>query len=174
MAQRGRPFQPGNKFGRGRPRGSRNNKTVLIEELLAESSHSLLSQALKLAHEGNVPLLRLLLDRVLPRPKDAAVEIGPLPIGTPEDLVQSQARVMQELGLGQLTLNQAEQIFSLLDNRRRVLETQELAQRVRAIEDLFEADRNNTPPRLTTPNDLTGSSPPVSEIWQTPPKQSEL
>ena len=38
MAQRGRPFQPGNKFGRGRPRGSRNKKTILIEEFLAENT----------------------------------------------------------------------------------------------------------------------------------------
>jgi hypothetical protein len=157
MAQRGRPFQPGNKFGRGRPRGSRNNKTVLIEELLAENSQSLLSQALKLAHEGNVPLLRLLLDRVLPRPKDAAVEIGPLPMGTSEDLVQSQAKVMQELGLGQLTLHQAEQIFSLLDNRRRVLETHELAQHVRAIEDMFGTKISD-----------------ICDTLHTPPKQSEL
>jgi hypothetical protein len=157
MAQRGRPFQPGNKFGRGRPRGSRNKRAVLVEELLAENSHSLLSQALKMAHEGNVPLLRLLLDRVLPRPKDAPVEIGPLPIGTPAELEQSQAKVMQELGLGQLTLHQAEQIFSLLDNRRRVLETHELAQHVRAIEDMFGTKISD-----------------ICDTLHTPPKQSEL
>ena len=118
-----------------------------------------------MAHEGNVPLLRLLLDRVVPRPKDAPVEIGPLPIGTPAELEQSQAKVMQELGLGQLTLHQAEQIFSLLDNRRRVLETQELAQRVRAIEDIFETRHG-----LPTPNDLAELSRAISEIcdtWQT-------
>jgi hypothetical protein len=137
MAQRGRPFKSGNKLGRGRPRGSRNKKTVLIEELLAENSHSLLSKALKLAQQGNVPMLRLLLDRVLPRPKEAAVKIGPLPMGTPEELLQAQAKVMQELGLGQLTLNEAEQIFSLIESGRRLLETHNLEDRVRAIEQLF-------------------------------------
>ena len=46
MAKRGRPFEAGNKFGRGRPLGSRNKKTRLIEELLDENSESLLHKAL--------------------------------------------------------------------------------------------------------------------------------
>jgi hypothetical protein len=62
-------------------------------------------------------MLRLLLDRVLPRPKDAAVGIGLLQMRTPEELLQAQEGVMQELALGQLTPNQAEQIFSLIQAR---------------------------------------------------------
>jgi hypothetical protein len=81
---------------------------------------------------GDGPLSRL--DRVLPRPKDAAVSIGLLQMRTPEELLQAQEGVMQELALGQLTPNQAEQIFSLIEARRRLLETQELEQRLRAIE----------------------------------------
>ena len=137
MAKRGRPFQAGNKIGRGRPPGSRNQKTVLIEELLAEKSPSLLSKALKLAQQGNVPLLRLFLDRILPRPKDEPIEIGHLPMGTPEELLQSQARVMQELASGKLSLNQVEQIFQMLENARKLIETRDLDQRVRAMEQLL-------------------------------------
>ena len=55
-------------------------------------------------------------------------------MSTPEELLQAQENVMQELALGQLTLNQAEQIFSLIEARRRVLETQELEQRLSALE----------------------------------------
>jgi hypothetical protein len=69
-------------------------------------------------------MLRLLLDRVLP--KGDPVTIGPLPMRTTEELLQSQAKVMQELGSGQLTLNQAEQIFLLMENCRRLLETHDL------------------------------------------------
>ena len=79
-------------------------------------------------------MLRFLLDCVLPRPKDAAVGIGLLQMRTPEELLQAQEGVMQELALGQLTPNQAEQIFSLIEARRRLLETHELEQRLRAIE----------------------------------------
>jgi hypothetical protein len=135
MAKRGRPFEAGNQIGHGRPLGSRNKNTLLIEELLNENSESLMHKALNLAQQGNIPMLRLLLDRVLPRPKDAPVSIGPLPMSTPAELLQAQETVMQELALGQLTLNQAEQIFSLIEARRRVLETQELEQRLRALEE---------------------------------------
>ena len=134
MAKRGRPFEAGNKFGLGRPPGSRNQKTVLIEEFLDENCESLLHKALNLAQEGNIPMLRLLLDRVLPRAKDAAVSIELLPLRTPEELLQAQEGVMQELALGQLTPNQAEQIFSLIEARRRLLETHELEQRLHALE----------------------------------------
>ena len=135
MAKRGRPFETGNKFGHGRPVGSRNKNTLLVEELLDENSESLLQKALNLAKQGNIPMLRLLLDRVLPRPKDAPVSLGPLPMNTPEELLQAQESVMQELALGQITPNQATEIFSLIEARRRVLETQELEQRLRALEE---------------------------------------
>jgi hypothetical protein len=142
MAKRSRPFEAGNKFSRGRPPGSRNQKTLLIEELLDENSESLLHKALNLAQQGNIPMLRLLLDRVLPRTKDAAVSIGLLPMRTPEELLQAQESVMQELALGQLTLNQVEQIFSLIEARRRLLETQELEQRLRALEERMGREPN--------------------------------
>jgi hypothetical protein len=135
MAKRGRPFEADNKFGHGRPVGSRNKNTLLVEELLDEKSESLLQKALSLAQQGNIPMLRLLLDRVLPRQKDAPVSIEPLPISTPEELLQAQESVMRELALGQLSLRQAQQIFSLIEARRRVLETQELEQRLRALEE---------------------------------------
>jgi hypothetical protein len=140
MAQRGQPFKPGNKFGRGRPRGSPNKKTVLAEEFLAENSQPLLRKAVKLALQGNTQMLRLLLDPVLRRPKDAPVTIGPLPMGTPEELLQSQARVMQELASGKLSLTQVEQIFQMLENARKLMETRDLDQRVRAMEQLLERE----------------------------------
>jgi hypothetical protein len=132
--KRGRPFETGNRFGRGRPLGSRNKKTRLIEELLDENSESLLHKALDLAQQGNVPMLRLLLDRVLPRPKDAPVTIGPLPMDTPAELLGAQAKVMRDLALGKLTPNQAEQIFSLMENYRHLLEFENLEPRFRAVE----------------------------------------
>jgi hypothetical protein len=30
----GRPFKPGNTFGRGRPQGSRNKATIALQEML--------------------------------------------------------------------------------------------------------------------------------------------
>ena len=59
--RRGRPFEPGNKFGRGRPRGSRNKTTRILEELLDEHAPALLRKTLVMALQGQVPLLRKLM-----------------------------------------------------------------------------------------------------------------
>ena len=63
---RGRPFQPGNNWGRGRPKGSRNRKTLLAEELLDSHAEAVVSQALALAEKGDAPVLRILLAHILP------------------------------------------------------------------------------------------------------------
>jgi hypothetical protein len=72
--KRGRPFEPGNQFGRGRPLGSRNKKTLAVQHLLEEHSESVLRKALVRALEGDSPMLQTLLSYILARPKDAPLK----------------------------------------------------------------------------------------------------
>ena len=60
-------------------------------------------------------------------------------MGTPEELLQSQARVMQELASGKLTLNlkQAEQIFLMVKNARKLARDLWVGNRVRNLEQLL-------------------------------------
>ena len=55
MAQRGRPFEAGNKFGKGRPRGSRNKTTIAAQELLNSYSEPILRKALVDGATGGGP-----------------------------------------------------------------------------------------------------------------------
>jgi hypothetical protein len=95
--KRGRPFEPGNKFGRGRPKGSRSKKTLILRQILDEFAPVLMHKCVRLALEGDVSLLRLLLGSKLPRPSDSVVKIGRLPTDTPEDLVQAHSVVVHLL-----------------------------------------------------------------------------
>jgi uncharacterized protein DUF5681 len=61
---RGRPFQRGNP---GRPRGSKNRTTRLLEELVAGEGEKLAQKAVELALAGNVKCLQMCLDRLMPR-----------------------------------------------------------------------------------------------------------
>jgi hypothetical protein len=89
-----------------------------------------------MALPGNTSMLRVFLDRLLPQPpKDAKVEVGPLPTSTPEEMAQSQATVLASVASGRFTPMHAEQIVSLIEASRRVFETQALTQRVRVIEE---------------------------------------
>jgi hypothetical protein len=61
---RGRPFRPGNP---GRPPGSKNQTTRLLEQLMAGDAEKVVQKAVELALAGNVRCLQLCLDRLLPR-----------------------------------------------------------------------------------------------------------
>jgi hypothetical protein len=142
--KRGRPFEPGNRFGRGRPPGSRNKKTLVMQRLvdeihgaLDEYGPALVRKALSLAVQGDTRLLCTLL-HLLPRPQDSAVKIGRLPMNTLEELIESQGVVMNKVATGQITPTQAQKLDSMLENRRRHIETQDLARRVRALEQVQE------------------------------------
>jgi hypothetical protein len=59
---RGRPFPPGNTFGRGRPKGSRNKITAQMRRILNEASVSVLAQCILQAQKGHFPSQRLVVD----------------------------------------------------------------------------------------------------------------
>ena len=144
---RGRPFQPGNKFGRGRPKGSRNKRTMLGKELLDEHGEAIIRSALVAALRGDKAILRALLSYVLPRPKDLPPKPGPLPMKTIEDLAKTFEHTVEKVSSGRITTNQASEILDWIEARRRIIETQELASRVKALEQVLtvEAGRGANP-----------------------------
>ena len=72
--QRGRPFEKGMSGNpSGRPRGSRNATTLALEALLDGQAQALTQKAIDFALSGDMPALRLCLDRILPPRKDRPV-----------------------------------------------------------------------------------------------------
>jgi len=138
---RGRPFEPGNKFGRGRPAGSRNKKTVLTQNLLEECGPVLMRKAMSLAANGNVPLLRMFVQYQMDRAKDSLSKIGRLPMSNIEELIRSYQIIADKLSKGVITPIQAMQVTAVLEAHRRLFETEDLAARVSALEQNTRADR---------------------------------
>jgi len=138
--KRGRPFEPGNKFGRGRPRGSRNKKAIALQQLLDEYLPTLMRKAIAMALQGDVSLLRMLLDRKLPKAYGSPLKIGRLPSSTIEEVAHSHQTVINEVTSGNLTPAQALQIDSLLETSRKVIATVDVVKRLDALEQLPETD----------------------------------
>jgi hypothetical protein len=80
-------------------------------------------------------LLRTLLGHILPRRRDAPLKIGPLPVHTAEELAQSSESILPRAASGQITLQEAQELSALIEDRRRVIETRDLEVRLGALEE---------------------------------------
>jgi hypothetical protein len=136
---RGRPFQPGNKHGRGRPRGSRNQAARLCQEMLDSHAESLTKKCMSLAYQGNAGALRICMDRLTPALRQRTLEFKMPRTKTLADVSAASESVLGAVANGQLTPAEGENFSGLLDGRRHMIEAQELEERVRALEDINKA-----------------------------------
>ena len=134
MAARGRPFEPGNKFGRGRPRGSRNKTTMLAQELLSNHAEPIVRKLLLMALQGDMKALQLCIDRIVPVLRELPIKLGALPMRTLADLDKTSEQLWNKIAAGQLTAAQGHALVELIDYRRRVIETVELEKGMSLLE----------------------------------------
>jgi hypothetical protein len=131
--QRGKPFQKGQSGNpEGRPRGSRNATTIALETLLDGQAEALTQKAIDLALIGDIPALRLCLDRILPPRKDRPVTLPP--IQNAQDAAATVSAVLAAVATGELTPADAGEISKLIEAYVKAYETAELAQRLERLE----------------------------------------
>jgi len=115
----------------GKPKGARDKRTQL-RDLLEPHRDELIHKAVQLALEGDTTALRLCMERLVAplRPRDQPVAFGAIP-GT---LRQQGERVYQAVAEGRLTPGESASIMQALSTLARVIETDELEQRIAALE----------------------------------------
>jgi hypothetical protein len=114
---RGRPFQPGNQFGRGRPKGSPNKKQPRAQQLFEDHAAAILALAIHRCRE-DPHMLRMLASRIVPRRRDAPVKLGRLPLHSLQDLDRASEATLQRAAAGKISLNEALEVSALIENRR--------------------------------------------------------
>jgi hypothetical protein len=133
--QRGRPFQKGQSGNPdGRPKGSRNATTLALETLLDGQAQALTQKAIDIALTGDIPALRLCLDRILPPRKDRPVTFAMPPIESAQDAAATVSAVLAAVAVGDLTPADAGEISKLIETYVRAFETAELAERLERLE----------------------------------------
>ena len=121
--QRGRPFKAGESGNpAGRPQGARNKATVLAEAMLTGEAEALSRRAIELARQGNIPALRLCLERLLPPRRDRVVTFDLPQIETPADAAGASAAVLAACADGMLSPAEAAGIMALVETHVRTLE----------------------------------------------------
>src|SRR5260370_18292692 len=97
---RGRPFQPGNRFGRGRPKGSRNKRSAQAQEILDQYTEPLIKKCVSKALEGDTRALGLCLERMLPSLREPGVRIRMPRMEHVKDIDLAVKRLIDGIGNG--------------------------------------------------------------------------
>ena len=136
----GKPWQPGQSGNpSGRPKGSKNKKPAKSEcvELLESKAPELIEKVIAQALSGDMRAMAICIDRLYPslKSRDQAVSLEGFRLGT---LVEKGEIVLATLGEGKLTSSEATQLMQSINHQARLIETEELQQRISVLE-----QRNN-------------------------------
>jgi hypothetical protein len=120
---RGRPFAPGNP---GRPRGSKNRTTRLVEELLDGEAEKLTRAFIEKALAGDGRCLRYILDRLSPRRNGRPIDFKLPAINTAHDMVPAMAAIATGVNDGSLTAEEAGQLSHFVEVYVKAVDTHEV------------------------------------------------
>jgi len=128
---RGRPFAKGNP---GRPKGVRHKSTLLCEKLMRDDAKEIVQAVVTAAKAGDMVAAKIVLDRISPARKGRPIHFELPEARTAEDISVALAAVVGAMANGKLTPDEAAMVASVLEVRRKSLETVELENRLRVLE----------------------------------------
>jgi uncharacterized protein DUF5681 len=129
-------FLPGHSGNpAGRPRGSRNKKTLALEALLDEESEALMRRVIGLAKMGDDVAMRLLFARMLPPRRDRPVPLELPRIESEADARRASGDVIEALSAGEITPREAEQVLRVIAGAAVVMQASELGSRIRSLQE---------------------------------------
>jgi hypothetical protein len=118
----------------GRPAGSRNHSTLLMELLLHGQAEQLTQKAIELGLGGDITALRLCLERLIPPRKDRPIHLLLPPIENVQQICLAMAKVSAAIGEGEITPLEGEVLANILAVHKTVLQTGDLGRRMDELE----------------------------------------
>jgi len=130
------PFQKGESGNpAGRPRGSRNRATLLMESLLADDAEAIGRKAIEMAKQGDMAAIRLCMDRLSPPRKGEPVAFELPPLDRPADSVAAAATIVAAVAAGELTPSEGADLAKVIDVYVRAIETKAFDERLTKLEE---------------------------------------
>jgi len=130
------PFQKGESGNpAGRPRGSRNRATLLMESLLADDAEAIGRKAIEMAKQGDMAAIRLCMDRLSPARKGEPVAFELPPLDKPADSVAAAATIVAAVAAGELTPSEGADLAKVIDVYVRAIETKAFDERLTKLEE---------------------------------------
>jgi hypothetical protein len=119
---------------KGKPKGVRHTATQITYALIEGNLQEVLETVVERAINGDMTACRMILDKVLPNTKDRPVTIDLPEINDLNGVGFAQAEILQAVAIGDITPNEGERIASIVEARRRSLETIDLEARISQLE----------------------------------------
>jgi hypothetical protein len=133
--RRGRPWERGQSGNpNGRPKGSRNRITAALEELIEARGEALVEKAIENALRGDSPMLRVLLNRLVPCRPDRTVEFAIPEIKTATDAHSASSAIIAACSRGELSPSEASDVMSLISMHVNTIKAAEFEERLCALE----------------------------------------
>ena len=126
---RGRPFANGNA---GRKPGSKNRTTVVAEALLEGEAEELVRKAVEVAKAGDVPMLKFLLGRILPRERLIKLDLPGMEFA--DDAAEALGAVMQAVSEGKISPSEGAAIATLINSYTQAIEMADVVKRLDSLE----------------------------------------
>ena len=143
---RGRPFKSGNP---GRPHGSKNRTTQLVEQLAEGQAEQLIQKALELAQKGDVACLRMVLDRLWPVRKGQPLNIDLPSPKSSADVLDVVSKLWTAIGEGRLTAEEASALSLVVERSMQVINELDILKRIEVLEK--ERDHRDANANFETP-----------------------
>src|SRR3954454_22562316 len=136
------PALPKNKGGRPKVASITLTKAARarFDTLAAESIEAVFQAVLAAAPEGgDMAAAKLLIDRVIPSRRGAPVSFHIRPLKTPEDCALAYADLLDDVGAGRLTPEEAQTISAIVGKRAELHAELELATEIEALKEQLAA-----------------------------------
>ena len=127
-------YKLGNPGGPGRPQGSRNTASLVLDQLADGEAEGIFAQVVASARGGDMKAADIILSRVWPHRKGRPVAFSVPPVASPADVLEAHSAILVAVVNGQITPEEATLLSGLLENKRKALETVEIESRLAKLE----------------------------------------
>jgi hypothetical protein len=132
----GGPFKKGQSGNpSGRKPGTRNRATLLALAAMEGELDAIVRSIIEAAKKGDMTAARLVVDKLVPPAKDLPLQIDLPQASDISGCLKAQTIVLNEVAAGNLLPGEGQVLSALIENQRRSLETQQMEQRLKTIEE---------------------------------------